>query len=212
MSYRVGLNPPPLDEWKKAILAGLVDEIDKVVRELAPRAAQALGRLAARAIREAPEAISLHGGRLQGELGPENWVRDRAIDEVCRAVEANVVVDVMPTLVRGEKIQGGFTLRLLSKGLRELRDAFDTAAFYSEHGFVIDWLRWLLLNGEDLIIADYHFVPGDQRGSRTGLGLMRKKGSWRVPGEFSGTESDNWLTRAIHSALPEFEVEVGRLL
>ena len=73
----------------------------------------------------------------------------------------------------------------------------------------IPWLRWLLLEGDRRIINKYEFSR-NPRGSRTGMGIMKKKtrGFWQVPPEFSGTSVNNFATRA----LGKIETEIDKIV
>lgn len=75
------------------------------------------------------------------------------------------------------------------------------AVFKTEKGTDLNWLEWLLLFGSKTIIKDYEVEFGYNPRSRTGQAIMRgvKRGKWSVPYEFSGTQNNNWITRAIDS-------------
>jgi hypothetical protein len=60
----------------------------------------------------------------------------------------------------------------------------------------LHWLDWLIRMGDTIIVADYDYNPNTGRG-RSGLGNMKKGGSFRVPPEFSGTLENNFITRAL---------------
>jgi hypothetical protein len=70
----------------------------------------------------------------------------------------------------------------------------------------VPWLEWLLLRGRSFVVPGYTFARGPQYApwSRTGDGIMLKirkntsKQRWQVPSAHSGTESNNWVTRAIY--------------
>ena len=70
----------------------------------------------------------------------------------------------------------------------------------SDNGHIIEWLRWLLLEG-DKTIANYFFLPGRRSKSRTGRGIMvQKEGRvWSIPPQFRGTATDNFATRALEN-------------
>ena len=46
-----------------------------------------------------------------------------------------------------------------------------------------------------MIIMGYKYVPSSD--GRSGGGSMEGGGSWRVPPQFSGTEDNNFITRAL---------------
>lgn len=150
-----------------------------------PRIQARLVVLVGDAIRNAPEANSLLGGQLQGELGVV------AVAEAIAAISESVQKGVF--VVATEKsLQVGILRADLSEVL-----ALAQGRFVSEGGYSIDWLEWLLTAGKELVVADYVFFAGERNRSRTGLGVMKKGQGWRVPPRFAGTAQDNWLTRAI---------------
>ena len=75
------------------------------------------------------------------------------------------------------------------------------ASYVSESsGLLVEWLRWLLLEGNAVLVKDYFFLnkSGIDK-SRTGLGIMVEKRSrnWSIPPRFAGTSGDNFATRAL---------------
>ena len=71
---------------------------------------------------------------------------------------------------------------------------------YDSNGNSVDWLNWLLLAGDTIVVADYEVIYKRTRSSRSGRGLMispeMTKG-FRVRPEMSGVEDDNWITRSL---------------
>ena len=74
----------------------------------------------------------------------------------------------------------------------------------TSEGFVVTrksvklhWLAWLLQAGSSMIVSGYEYTPSFE--GRSGGGVMTGGGVWRVPPEFSGTESDNFITRALNN-------------
>lgn len=63
----------------------------------------------------------------------------------------------------------------------------------------LEWLRWLLTEGTSQIVTEYRYSTKTRKRGRAGGGIMIKGGGafWRVPGEFVGTENDNFATRAL---------------
>ena len=54
-------------------------------------------------------------------------------------------------------------------------------------------MRWLLLEGTRTIVSSYAYEPDNS--GRSGGGTMRLGGIWRVPPQFAGTASENFVTR-----------------
>lgn len=176
-----------------AVLGGLAEVLDAACRRAAGAIRARVGAVAAAAVRASPEYASLVAGDLRHQLG----VADAA--PVLGAVAAKLAgsVAVTPLGVRraGDGLAGGLRLELLRADYDEVLSA--GGSFRSEGGHQIDWLRWLTLEGDRLLVADHAYVAGPSRSSRTGYGVMARPGSWRVPPEYAGVAADNWLTRAL---------------
>jgi hypothetical protein len=141
-------------------------------------------------IMSTPEYRSLLGGKLQGELGvpfPLESISN-IIDTWVENISVTVKVSKDPLL----SIHIGF----LQQGYGDVLSLPD-ASYEYERGD-IPWLEWLLLEGDKRIVRDYVFRPIAKH-SRTGLGIMVSsagRAGWQVPAEFSGTETNNFATRA----------------
>lgn len=72
----------------------------------------------------------------------------------------------------------------------------------------LHWLDWLLKRGDQIIIVNYQYNPSTGLG-RSGLGNMIAGGSFRIPPQFSGTEDNNFITRALVG--PNQEQQITKL-
>jgi hypothetical protein len=136
-----------------------------------------------------------------GEVGPiiDKWV-------------SSIHVRLTDVRVAGNRLAGGIELYGIDSTFLDVL-AMPTASFVSERAAkqgidpsVIEWLAWLLLAGSDSLVFGF-FVDTDLKStdnSRTGLAVMRDERSvrlkgleWKVPEQFQGTVSNNWVTRAI---------------
>ncbi len=61
-------------------------------------------------------------------------------------------------------------------------------------GSDLHWLDWLLTHGDTTIIMGYEYEAVSS--GRSGGGVMNTGGVWRVPPEFSGTDTNNFVTRS----------------
>lgn len=168
----------------------------------APRVLTRVQAMVREAVAGAPEALSLEVGALRGELGVEDG--GAAVDAVAEAVALGAAASASgPTM----------SVAVLRSDLAEAL-ALAEGSFESEGGHRVEWLRWLLTAGDEVVNPDYGFVAGAFPASRTGLGVMKRGGSWAVPGEFAGSPDDNWLTRAVSDVAvllpPVAAEEVGR--
>jgi hypothetical protein len=100
-------------------------------------------------------------------------------------------------------LRGGISINIQPASfvnLLSLQEGFTT---YS--GGTLHWLDWLLLKGDSIIIIDYQYNPKIGLG-RSNLGNMIAGGSFRVPPQFSGSEDDNFITRALTGDVAEGQI------
>jgi hypothetical protein len=192
-----------------ALERGLLEALAKhlsgaIKRSLAPIKSR-LGEVIGQAIQACPEYASLLNGRLRGELGVVN--AEPVLKAIIRNIAGGVQVTSLGAQRVGSKIEGGLRIEILKGDYSEVLGVRG-GSFKSEGGYDIDWLEWLTLKGDSIVVADHRFVTGFPERSRTGMGLMQMPGSWRVPAEFSGTSEDNWLVRALIAVEPE----IGKIL
>jgi len=90
--------------------------------------------------------------------------------------------------------KGGFEVYIQPDNFSNLLGLSEGHTVYQ--GGDLHWLDWLLVRGDALIVSNYQYNPITGLG-RSGLGNMIKGGSFRVPPQFSGTRSDNFVTRAL---------------
>jgi len=74
---------------------------------------------------------------------------------------------------------------------------------------LIEWLRWLLFAGGDVINESYKVIYKDGKG-RSGLAIMAQGNnfSFRVDGEFSGIHGSNLVSRSIEEAKGSIETTI----
>lgn len=78
-------------------------------------------------------------------------------------------------------------------GLNDSYQRWTDATGLTVKGPPLPWLSWLLTEGDNFIIVDFHYSESSI--GRSGYaGIMKKGGRWRVPPEYAGTISDNFLT------------------
>jgi hypothetical protein len=103
---------------------------------------------------------------------------------------------------------GVFTIGIIQSDYSDVLSSPDASFSYASAftSGTIEWLRWLLLEGTNVLVTSYDFVPSNE--GRTGMGTMvyKKSGSWTVPPEFAGTASDNFVLRALADIDKNFDV------
>jgi hypothetical protein len=142
------------------------------------------------ALLSSPEIMSLQNGLLAAEFG---LTYNPAFDIV------NAVLDTLEVEVQkvDANLVGGITITMQPSDFANLL----TSSFAEQKidGGSIPWLRWLLTAGDTILIADFGVEFGSY--GRSGGGRMRKKfAPYKVNSAFSGTPTDNFITRAIERA------------
>ena len=146
-----------------------------------------------------PEYNSLINGQLKYELGIPD--AETKVAGLLQIWSNNIIYTYNKPTITGNKIKSSFsanTIRVdfsdvLYTQYAEVQDFVD--------GYKLPWLQWLLLEGNKIIVKKQEVILGPSSRSRTGYALMKGSNkNWKVPSQFAGVESDNWITRAIDNA------------
>jgi len=141
------------------------------------------------AIKREPEYESLLNGRLLGEFGLTGAEQKLATILNVWAQDIHIVV-----------AKKTIAITVIGSNFEDVL-ALPEARQITEKGQSLEWLDWLLIQGDKTIIKEYTIKKSFNKDSRTGLAVMveSKKGKWAVPSQYSGTPRDNWVTRAIRN-------------
>jgi hypothetical protein len=128
------------------------------------------------------------------------------INKICK----NIKVSFTPFLPKINSISGGINIGILIKDYSDILEMSE-AHIITEKGFNINWLEWVLIEGDAIQFMDYHMEYGPY--GRSGKGHMIKNtdgsvsltGSWRLQEPLRGSVSDNWLTQALLNNKTEIE-------
>ena len=206
MPIRIFNNKANYDAIVKAMADGINQRIPPSVRKQEP----SIRRFVTEAILDQPEIKSILGGELQGEFGIPNGQTDQAVFEIAQTVTNSI--DIQWTPVSKDIRSGGLKIYVQPADFAELlalRSGFVHAVHRNDGPYDMHWLDWLLTRGDERIVEGYEYVNDANGGyfSRSGQGIMRKGGSWGVPTEFAGDESDNFITRALTDDLTLQQIE-----
>ena len=163
----------------------------------------ALQTLVKARLHEAPEVDSLASGELRYQFGLVDGASriSNIIDMWAESVEVRYV--------SGFGKLGGISISMgdndYSKAL-----SMPEAEFTTEEGTPLEWLRWLLLEGDTRIVNNYRFQSGKRGRAGGGIMVSRQNSSWGVPSQFAGTDNNNFATRALESMQDEIDVIVRR--
>tara|TARA_B100000131_G_C18121809_1_gene613196 strand:+ start:3013 stop:3741 length:729 start_codon:yes stop_codon:yes gene_type:complete len=127
------------------------------------------------------------------------------INEIVRSIQINISkID--------KNLNGSFDIQIVDAdmdkianfavGQKNIGKSFLSLLGSSES---LNWLYWLLIRGDSPIIIGHRYIALAGEG-RTGGGVMRPGGSFRIPPEYSGIETDNFITRAFSDELAQKEL------
>jgi hypothetical protein len=160
------------------------------------------------AITSQPEYRSIVSGDLRIELGlVDGGVR--LLNIVDRWL-ASLEVTFTKFRIVGGGFAGGIKIRAIRSDYSDVLSMSD-ANLITEKDEELPWLRWMLLDGGSLIIADYNVKFQSNRG-RTGGGFMIEGRGWSIPEPFSGSSGDNFVTRAVDSIQDRLTDTIIRIL
>jgi hypothetical protein len=196
---------------KDKIYEAILQELNKRVFKNKKNVTTRLQNAVKRWIEAQPEIASLRANSSAGSLGAQfgltSATSDVVADRITSAVAGSMIVKIQP-------------IKKTLKGTLEInfqRDDFinllslQSGHVLTEKGTDLHWLDWLLIKGDTTIITGYTYSPGPL--GRSGGGEMNIGGLWRVPPEFSGTITNNFITRSFKGTEKETaEILKGLLL
>lgn len=188
------------EDISNKILKALRPQVNIYFKNVFDKIQNDLSNIVISAITSSPEYDELISGKLKAEFGiPDSSSRIQRILEVWK----NITFKYKPVKNNGKQLVGSFELNMIKQDFSDVIN-LPEASFVTEKGSTLNWLEWLLLFGDQVIIKEYNVIIGSDPRSRTGMAVMRGSinGKWSVPSEYSGTINSNWITRAIDNADP----------
>jgi hypothetical protein len=164
-------------------------------------------RLASSWILSQPEINSLSSlspESLAGQLG----IPQAFVGNVVNSIENAVVNSINAKFIKYSKnLKGGLEIYFQPNDFINLLSL--PAGHVVYRGGDLHWLDWLLKRGDNVIVANYQYNPQTGLG-RSGLGNMILGGSFRIPPQFSGTDNNNFITRALIG--PDQEAQISDII
>lgn len=193
------------------ILQALLLEIESVMNSAVSVIKKELPTIVFSGITAAPEYQSLVSGNLQYELGIPDPINK--ISGLIDLWTNNIQYSYAKPIISGAKIISKFSASMIKVDFSDVLYSDYATVYDTARGYSLPWLEWLLLYGNTTIIPGYQVVIGPNPSSRTGYAVMRNStGFWKVPSEFSGTISDNWITRSLEKIGPDIDSLLQRAL
>ena len=180
---------------KNKILSALADQLNPVFSKAGKDAAVEIQAIVKQSIESEGEYLSLISGQLKYELGIAN---PSIVDQIVDIWVKNISVSTKRVSVKSSSLTGGLSISMIKSDYSDVLGAAGATIKDSETGSIVPWLEWLLLRGGDILVKDYEVLLGPNPRSRTGMAVMvSSKKDYRMPAKFAGTESNNWVYRAI---------------
>jgi len=179
-------------ELERKILASSQVEIKKIFQRAKVKIHSEIINIVVEALSNCPEILSLKDGKLRFDFG----LSEDPTTEIVYAVANSVQVYFRDFNFTKQQVKNIFSIYIQPSDFRNLISS-DFANVVTENGEVLPWLKWLLLEGDTILITSYHVAYGSYDSSRSGGAVMLPKGVFRVDPAFSGTDENNFITRAI---------------
>lgn len=154
-------------------------------------------------INSQPEIVSLQSqttNTLFALFGLRSGSTNSIVDDMINSVVNSLAFSFNPI---DNQLNGGITIELQPSDFQNLLSLQSGHVVYSQGD--LHWLNWLLTMGNSVIIANYNYAPQSGAG-RSRQGIMKFGGSFRVPPQYSGTDTDNFITRALTGSAQEDQI------
>lgn len=182
------------------IKKNLIVQINNIIKKNINKITTDCKSLAVDWINNQPEIKSLSGGLLAGAFGIPQSSRDSVVTSIVTAINNSITVSFTPF---NSNFVGSLDINFQPSDFSNLL-GLDSGHVVYENGD-LHWMNWLLTMGNSIIITNYKYNPIVGSG-RSGLGVMSIGGSFRVPPQFAGDVSDNFVTRALLGESQEKEI------
>ena len=191
---------------ERKIRKALAKDLNQKFKKRMPEIERELGKALETWLMQSPELKAVAYGPLRGDFGIPRGSAVEQVERIISTVVQTSRVVFKPFSVRA--LTGGLTVKIQPGDFRNVLGAVEPVV--TEKGESLDWISWLLTRGDDIVVADYHVVPGNH--GRSGDAVMKQGDFFRVRPEYSGTLEDNAITRALSDRGKEIANILHRVL
>lgn len=193
------------------ILVALLPETSKYLKDVIKYLQANLPSVVRSVIINTPEYESILNGQLKYEFGiPDSSTKLAGLIDLW---SKNIKINYSPPIISGNKIKGSFSANMVRVDFTDVLYTDYAVVYDSLRGYTLPWLEWLVLEGNKTIIKNQTVILGPNKASRTGYAVMKDSiQSWKVPSQYAGTVSNNWITRAIDNAESNINTIIGQAL
>lgn len=195
-----------VDDIEKNILSSIADQFNQTLIKNKSKLLDSISRLIPKWISTQPEMQSLMSSGEDSLIGYFGITMspNSIVDAIINSVVSTTSITIKQYDNRLKN--GGVELNIQPENFQNLLNLPQGHTVYRDGN--LHWLDWLLTRGDEIIIVGYEYNPQTGLG-RSKLGNMKKGTSFRVPPEFSGTEKNNFITRALTG--PQQEEEITKI-
>lgn len=147
---------------------------------------------------------SLIYGDLNGKIGFPAGTAKTSVDNILEEAAKSIQISYRGTQIYKRKFVTKIDVFILKQDLSGVLNSID-GLIQTEKDELLYWTNWLLVQGDRIVVDDWRYFRRNGKG-RSGMGIMVKNGSFRIPSIHSGVIGNNWLTRVIES----FVIEISR--
>lgn len=189
-------------EISRMIMKKIAYQANKALGKMVNTGRSALKQFIYQAVLDSPEMRSLSGGKLQAQFGLRPGQASQVPIEIASAVADSIQLIRRPVAFRAQGLRGGLSISIQPTDYKNLLgvDGSTTTYFskYYKKMVTLDWLDWLVRRGDEIIVAGFHVEYGNH--GRSGKAKMKKStgSSWKVDSAYSGTVSDNFISRSLN--------------
>jgi len=142
-----------------------------------------------------PEMQSIQAEGVSFSLASQFGIKSGTSASVVAAIANSVTesLQIELTEISNKTLSGGLVIYIQPANFSNLLSLSE--GFVNTRSDSLHWLDWLLVQGDKTIVSGYDYSPSNE--GRSGGGVMIGGGGWRVPPQFSGTITDNFVTRAL---------------
>ena len=184
-------------------MSAIVSQLNDLMKSSKTKILNEVKSLIPKWILDQPEVQSLLSrdpSSLAGQFGIEGNVNS-IINTIISSVVNSTNIVIVP--FDNKLKNGGMELNIQPEDLRNLLGLSQGHTIYTDGD--LHWLNWLLTRGDEVIVIGYEYNPQTGFG-RSKLGTMKSGTAFRVPPQFSGTDKNNFITRALTGNAQEKEI------
>ena len=187
-----------LRKIQKSVNAALAKAINAFMPRMARNIEPKIRKLVESELRRSPEIQELRaGGILAFEFGLDSDPTEEIVSSIVGSLEVK-------TKKLDRNLSGGVYVYMQPSSYANLF-SLRASIQETEKGVQLPWLEWLLLRGDEIIVAGFGVKIQSGAGRSGGATMKEGLTPYKVNSSYSGTLENNFITRAIERVSPQIE-------